>query len=89
MTRKEEIIQVLINLGGEGSLKEIVEGVKSITKLGVPRTLDAGIRCVLERHSSDSYSYLGKEDLFYSVEGIGGGIWGLRRINESRNHKRY
>ena len=34
-----------------------------------------GIRKNIEDHSSDSMNYKGKEDLFYSVDGIGNGTW--------------
>lgn len=39
----------------------------------------AGIRKNIEDHSSDSMNYKGKEDIFYSVGGIGSGEWGLRK----------
>ena len=38
-----------------------------------------GIRKNIQTHSSDCSSYNPKnQDLFYSVEGLGKGIWGLR-----------
>jgi hypothetical protein len=33
----------------------------------------------VESHSSDSANYNGK-DIFYSVEGLGKGVWGLRKL---------
>jgi predicted restriction endonuclease len=36
------------------------------------------VRRELEYNSSDSESYQGRYDLFYSVNGIGEGVWGLR-----------
>jgi hypothetical protein len=36
------------------------------------------VRRELEYNSSDSESYQGRHDLFYSVKGIGEGVWGLR-----------
>ena len=39
-----------------------------------------GIRKNIQLHSSDCATYDAKnEDLFYSVEGLGKGIWGLRK----------
>ncbi len=38
----------------------------------------AGIRKCIEDHSSDSLNYKGKDNCFYSVDGIGNGTWGLR-----------
>ena len=45
-----------------------------------PRTIRETISSVLQRYSSDASpkSYNGRHDLFYSVEGIGRGRWGLR-----------
>lgn len=41
-----------------------------------------GIRKNIQTHSSDCFSYNPKnQDLFYSVKGLGKGIWGLREIN--------
>lgn len=38
-----------------------------------------GIRKNIQTHSSDCSSYNTKnQDLFYSVEGLGKGVWGLR-----------
>ena len=42
----------------------------------------AGVRGYIERHSSDSDVYGGKEDLFYSVLGKGEGLWGIRRSRD-------
>ena len=87
MTRREEIIEVLINLGGVGTLSEIVDGVKAITKKGIPPKLDASLRCEIEKHSSDSAAYIGADDIFYSVCGIGNGVWGLRLLQYRNNQK--
>jgi predicted RNase H-like nuclease len=48
-----------------------------------PDSFEAIIRRELESHSSDSEAFSGKHDLFYSVDGIGGGTWGLRSALES------
>ena len=78
MTRKEEIVEVLNGLGGQARLAEIVEGVKKIATKPFTKSIADVVRRELEQHSSDSLAYLGKEDFFYSVHGIGKGVWGLR-----------
>lgn len=76
-TWKDEAKRALENLGGEASLKEIYEEVEKTTTRKITRTYQASIREALERNSSDSQAFNGKEDIFYS-KGIGSGIWGLR-----------
>jgi len=77
----EDIEIALKNLGGIAHLSEIFDEVKSIRKKLSP-TWTRSIQKELERHSSDSKvwnsKHRGKKDLFYSVEGIGEGVWGLR-----------
>ena len=41
------------------------------------------IRATLELNSSDSEAFRSNEDLFYSVEGLGNGHWGLRNFNQA------
>lgn len=76
-TWKDEAKRALENLGGEASLKEIYEEVEKTTTRKITRTYQASIREALEKNSSDSQAFNGKEDIFYS-KGIGSGIWGLR-----------
>lgn len=45
----------------------------------------ASIRATIERLSNDSKVFQGKEDLFYSIEGLGKGHWGLRDPKLSEN----
>lgn len=73
---KDDLVAVLRELGGRGSLGEIYA---SIARIRQPRgQWQATVRGTLERHSSDSENYRGGDDLFYSVGGIGSGEWGLR-----------
>lgn len=74
----EDIKQALRELGGVASLEDIYAQLRTIRPEPHPDSFDAIIRRELESRSSDSQSYLGKEDCFTSVEGIGAGIWGLR-----------
>ena len=83
MTYKEKVVESLRKLGGHAYLKDIYE-VFEIISQGEPlaKSYKATIRATLERCSSDSTIYDGQEDLFYSVDGIGNGHWGLRDISE-------
>ena len=76
-TMLDRIIKTLENLGGKGRYTEIYSGYETI--IGQPLTSGqkAGIRKVIENNSSDSENFNGN-DIFYSVEGIGQGVWGLR-----------
>ena len=79
----DDTITALKNLGGEAHLNDIFKEVKRIRKTLSP-SWTRTIQKELERHSSDSIvwksKYRGKEDLFYSVKGIGQGVWGLRNF---------
>ncbi len=79
---RDDVVAALKKLGGEASLAEIYDCVRSIRKAGsrtLPVSTDAVIRRELENNSSDSESFTGNFDLFYSVDGIGSGIWGLKK----------
>ncbi|MHA1749526.1 MAG: hypothetical protein ACTSYF_12875 [Promethearchaeota archaeon] len=69
----EDIRQALQNLGGEASLSEIYDEVKRVRVEPLPRTWKAVINGSIERHSSDSKTFSGK-DFFYKAEV---GVWGL------------
>lgn len=77
---KEDIVLALEQLNGVASLKEIYDAVKLIRKSSDTLSFKATIRKTIEDHSSDSKNFKGKNenDLFYSVKGLGKGIWGLR-----------
>lgn len=70
----EDIVQALVNLGGQAHRKEIFDEVKRIRTVPIPLH---GIESMQERliaHSSDSAHFQGK-DLFKK---IGNGVWALR-----------
>lgn len=78
MTYKEKIIEALNLLGGHAYLNDIYKVFeKSSEDIKLPKSYKAIIRATLERYSSDSMAFEGAEDLFYSVDGIGNGHWGL------------
>lgn len=71
----------LDNLGGVAPLTEIyaeVHSIRAARDLSIPKSLEATVRKELEYNSSDSTNWRGTRDLFFSVHGIGNGVWGLR-----------
>lgn len=78
MKQLDYIVQALHNLGGEASYPEIYAEYERISGVQLTHSRKAGIRKSIEDHSSDSLNYKGREDLFYSVYGLGNGVWGLR-----------
>ena len=83
----DDTITALKNLGGEAHLNDIFKEVKRIRKTLSP-SWTRTIQKELERHSSDSLVWKGihkgKKDLFYSVKGIGQGVWGLRNFKSNK-----
>lgn len=75
---KIEIQEILNDLGGEASLSEIYDAIVERQNMDLSsKHWKSRVRDTLEVYSSDSdiFKY---EDIFYSVEGIGKGVWGLR-----------
>src|SRR5579862_5489279 len=73
----EDIVAALTALGGTGSYDEIYSGVERIRRDPPPSWKDI-IRRRIQDLSSDSAGFKHREDLFFSVEGLGRGVWGLR-----------
>lgn len=78
MTQLEYIVQAMKNLGGKATYSQLYEEYENVSGVILTPGKKAGIRKNIEDHSSDSMNYKGKEDLFYSVYGVGNGTWGLR-----------
>jgi hypothetical protein len=81
MTWLQSVEGALSNLGGVSSLREIYAEVLRLRLSNgesVPPSIEAVIRKELEYNSSDSSVGTSGRDLFYSVDGIGNGVWGLR-----------
>ena len=77
----EDVVAALTDLGGKAHLNKIYERVLEIRRQNgstLPNSSEAIVRRELEYNSSDSMSYQGKSDLFFSVDGLGNGNWGLR-----------
>jgi len=78
---RSEVIAALRMLGGQGTLKDIYNAIIERDKLPAIATnpnWQAQVRKQLQRDSSDSKLNESGKDLFYSVNGLYGGIWGIR-----------
>jgi len=83
MTWLDEIIEVIRKLGGKASFSDIYNLVlERGNKQSSIESSDweATIRQTIYDHSSDSKSFRTGKDIFCSVEGLGGGVWGLREV---------
>lgn len=74
---EKDIIQALENLGGIASYEDIYSEVSNLRN-DLPKTWKAVIRRRVQDLSSDSDGFKNGQDLFYSVNGLGAGTWGLR-----------
>lgn len=79
----DEIVAALEGLGGSGRYEEIYAQIESSRE--VSGQWKAVVRDTIQKHSSDSSSFsrgTGR-DLFFSVNGLGKGAWGLKDWAES------
>ena len=86
ITYLSEIIYALEQLNGCGSLQEINEFIEKRNLLPAIHTnkhWKDNIRATIQRHCSETVSYRGSSDIFYSVYGLGEGYWGLNSMKES------
>ncbi len=77
----QSVESALDNLGGVAPLKAIYAEVRRVREANgdtTPISLEEVVRKELEYNSSDSSNWHERRDLFFSVHGIGKGIWGLR-----------
>ena len=88
-TWKEEIICALEELGGDGSYKDIYNKIierNTFPDRMLKKAWKSTVRDTIESYSSDSMNYReGRDDIFFSVDGIGNGRWGLRHFTPSEN----
>lgn len=73
----EDVITAMENLGGSARYADLYREIERIRPNLTP-TWQAGVRREIERHSSDSAAWEGRRNVFFTVEGIGRGVWGLR-----------
>lgn len=84
MTYKEGIIEALKKLGGHAYLRDIYHVFEQISgDMDLPPNYKSVIRATLERNSADSIAFDGRENLFYSVDGLGNGHWGLLEAKDT------
>ena len=77
-----DIVTALTELGGEAFPADIARRIRETASDPLPKSLNQNVRARLQENSSDSRSlYKGNRDLFYSVHGIGAGVWGLRSLD--------
>lgn len=79
----EEIIASLEELNGSAPYKELYKklyerNILSFSNFKNDKNWKACVRATIERNSSDSKVFCGN-DIFYSVDGLGKGHWGLRK----------
>ncbi|MEM1042624.1 MAG: HNH endonuclease [Bacteroidota bacterium] len=76
----DDIVTAMQNLGGQAAYAALYEEVARVRGLPLPKTWRAIVRNQVESYSSDSENYRdSREDLFYSVGGLGSGAWALRK----------
>jgi len=81
----DDIVTAMENLGGQASYEELYEEVRRVRTEPLPKTWKAIVRNQVESYSSDSENYTpSRQDLFYSVYGLGGGVWALRKQIKKR-----
>lgn len=81
VTYLSEIIEAITHYEGVATLKEINEYILNRNMLSAIKTnpnWEKNVSATIQRHSSDSSSYNGSSDIFYSVYGLYEGCWGLR-----------
>ena len=76
-TWDDDIVTALTNLGGSANYDDLYAEVERIRD-ELPQTWKAVVRRRIQDLSSDSAGFKNGDDLFFSVEGLGAGVWGLR-----------
>ena len=86
ITYLSSIISALKELDGMGALNEIYDVIQKEGKLNYiysnPNWRD-NVRATIQRHCSQTKSYVGSKDLFCSVYGLGEGYWKLKNCESS------
>lgn len=84
ITWKDELIRGLKHFGGEAHRKELFDYIKKTTNKNIPKKFTNTLQKELERLSKDSSNFSGVS-IFYSVEGIGAGVWGINGYEPDEN----
>ncbi len=78
----DDIVRAVENLDGKATLAQIYDELSLIRPNTLVGSWEATVRRTIETHSKDSQNFgvsKPENDIFYSVEGIGKGVWGLRK----------
>ena len=93
VTYLSEIIESLKELDGTATLSEIYETIQKRNLLPYINTNSNwkdNVRATIQRHCKETKSYLeGNENLFYAVNNLGSGIWGLVGYNSDTNTSQF
>lgn len=73
----QDITTAIGNLGGIAAYEDLYPEIKRI-RSPLPGSWKQVIQRTIQDYSSDSDGYKHGDDIFYSVDGIGSGVWGLR-----------
>ena len=76
VTWKDELIRGLKHFGGKAHRAKLFDYIQKTTSKNITKNYEKTLQKELERLSKDSANYSGKS-VFYSVDGIGSGVWGL------------
>lgn len=81
LSRFETVAAALRSLGGQARPVEIADEIRRLFPGPHTDNLLQSVRARIQECSSDSHHWKKKRNLFYSVHGIGGGVWGLRDMD--------
>jgi 5-methylcytosine-specific restriction protein A len=84
-TYRSEIIAALCTLGGQGKLKDIYDVIENrnlLPAISTNTNWQAQVRKQLQSDNDDMKTQTSGKNLFWSVEGKGSGIWGLRDLSQ-------
>ncbi|KSU49929.1 HNH endonuclease [Exiguobacterium indicum] len=73
----EDIITALKNLNGISHYKPLYEEISRIREQPLSAEWKSTVRNTIETHSQDSKNFTNKSNIFYSVNGLSSGVWGL------------
>jgi len=78
----DDVVDAMKQLGGKATYSDLYQEVRRIRLAegrSLPPSTEAIIRREVENHAAESQAFTNVADLFYAPEGIGAGIWALRR----------
>lgn len=77
-TWAQDIVEAVERIGGSGTYEQIYASVAAVRSEPLPGSWKQIVQRQIQDLSSDSSGFKGGKDLFFSVSGIGSGVWGLR-----------